>query len=421
MNGSLRPIHVYFAPRVKVRRKVGLRILKQVSILGSTGSIGRQTLAVVEAMPERFGVAALAAGNNIEELAQQIGRHHPELVSVATPVAAAKLAERLRAAGATRLPDIQHGPQGMTAVATHPAASTLVSAAVGVVGLEATLAAVKAGKQVALSNKEVLVAAGEIVMAAARQANVELIPVDSEHNAIHQCLRAGKPAEVKRIILTASGGPFRKTSLAAMAAATPEQALAHPNWRMGRRITIDSATLVNKGFEIIEAHWLFDLRPEQIDVIIHPQSKIHSMVEFVDGSILAQLGPTDMRMPIQYALTYPERAASKEMALDWAKLRRLDFEKVSTRRFPCLRLAREALRKKGAYPCVFNAADEVAVEAFLDRRIPFSGIAEVIEQVLTRTSKVKVSEIGDVLVADIEARRMAREEVERKAARSAVA
>jgi 1-deoxy-D-xylulose-5-phosphate reductoisomerase len=395
--------------------------LKQIAILGSTGSIGRQTLAVVEAMPERFGVVALAAGSNAEELTRQILRHQPDLVSVATPAVAANLAERLRSAGIAKLPEIQHGSAGMIAVATHPDAATLVSAAVGVVGLEATYAAVKAGKQVALSNKEVLVAAGEIVMAAARQANVELLPVDSEHNAIHQCLRAGRPAEVKRLILTASGGPFRKTPLAEMAVATPEQALAHPNWRMGRRITIDSATLVNKGFEVIEAHWLFDMRPDQINVVIHPQSTIHSMVEYVDGSILAQLGPTDMRMPIQYALTYPERTASNEVALDWAKLRRLDFEKVSTRRFPCLRLAREALRKKGAYPCAFNAADEVAVEAFLERRIPFSGIAEVIERVLTRTPKVKMTSIGEVLAADSEARRMAREEVERKAARTAVA
>jgi 1-deoxy-D-xylulose-5-phosphate reductoisomerase len=396
--------------------------LKHIAILGSTGSIGRQTLAVVEAMPERFAVAALAAGNNTEELAQQILRHNPELVSVATPAAAEDLTERLRVASpSAKLPEVQHGPAGMLAVATHPSAATLVSAAVGVVGLEATYAAVKAGKQVALSNKEVLVAAGEIVMAAARKANVELLPVDSEHNAIHQCLRAGKHGEVKRIILTASGGPFRKAPLAKMAAATPEEALAHPNWRMGRRISIDSATLVNKGFEVIEAHWLFDMRPDQIDVVIHPQSTIHSMVEYVDGSILAQLGPTDMRMPIQYALTYPERAASNQVALDWTKLRRLDFEKVSTRRFPCLRLAMEAMHKMGAYPCAFNAADEVAVEAFLDRRIPFSGIAEVIERVLTRTQIMKITSIADVLAADSEARRMAREEVERKAARIAVA
>ncbi len=395
--------------------------MKQLAILGSTGSIGRQTLAVVESMSERFGIVALSAGNNVEELTQQILRHHPELVSVATPAAAGILADRLLDAGLAKLPEIQHGPTGMLAVATHPAAAMLVSAAVGVVGLEATYAAVKAGKQIALSNKEVLVAAGEIVMAAAREAQVEMLPVDSEHNAIHQCLRAGQPREIKKLILTASGGPFRKTPLAQMAAATPEQALAHPNWRMGRRISIDSATLVNKGFEVIEAHWLFGVRPDQIDVVVHPQSTIHSMVEYVDGSILAQLGPTDMRMPIQYALTYPERAASNEIALDWDKLRRLDFEKVSTRRFPCLRLARESLRKLGGYPCAFNAADEIAVEAFLDRRIPFSGIAEVIERVLTRTPKVKMSSIADVLATDSEARRMAREEVERSAARTAVA
>jgi 1-deoxy-D-xylulose-5-phosphate reductoisomerase len=396
--------------------------LKQIAILGSTGSIGRQTLAVVESMPEeQFGVVAMAAGNNVEELARQVSRHHPELVSVASAALAEDLSARLRAAGVAKLPEIQHGAAGLLAVATHPNAALLVSAAVGVVGLEATYAAVKAGKQVALSNKEVLVAAGEIVMAAAREANVELLPVDSEHNAIHQCLRAGRRSEVKRIVLTASGGPFRKSPLAEMAAATPEQALAHPNWRMGRRITIDSATLVNKGFEVIEAHWLFDLRPDQIEVVIHPQSTIHSMVEYLDGSILAQLGPTDMRMPIQYALTYPERAASNQIALEWGKLRRLDFEKVSTRRFPCLRLAREALRKKGAYPCAFNAADEVAVEAFLDRRISFAAISEVIERVLARTPKIRLSAISDVLAADSETRKITREEIIRMAARTAVA
>jgi len=396
--------------------------LKQVAILGSTGSIGRQTLAVVEAMAEeRFRIVALAAGNNLAELAGQILRHCPEIVSVANAALANELAERLRAAGFAKLPEIQHGAAGLVAVATHPDAAMVVSAAVGVVGLEATYAAVKAGKQVALSNKEVLVAAGEIVMAAAREANVELLPVDSEHNAIHQCLRAGRRSEVKRLVLTASGGPFRKTPLAEMALATPEQALEHPNWRMGRRITIDSATLVNKGFEVIEAHWLFDARPDQIEVVIHPQSTIHSMVEYVDGSILAQLGPADMRMPIQYALTYPERTASNGVALDWGKLRRLDFEKVSTRRFPCLRLAREALHKKGAFPCAFNAADEVAVEAFLDRRLPFTGISEVIERVLARTPKLKMSAIGDVLAADSEARRIAHEEIGRMAARTAVA
>jgi 1-deoxy-D-xylulose-5-phosphate reductoisomerase len=395
--------------------------LKQIAILGSTGSIGKQTLAVVDAMPERFGVVALAAGSNIEGLAGQVLRYRPELVSVADASLASVLSNRLQSAGLAKLPEIQWGAAGLLTVATHPSAAVLVSAAVGVVGLEATYAAVKAGKQVALSNKEVLVAAGEIVMAAARTANVELLPVDSEHNAIHQCLRAGRPGEVKRLVLTASGGPFRKTPLAQMASATVEQALAHPNWVMGRRITIDSATLVNKGFEVIEAHWLFDMRPDQIDVVIHPQSTIHSMVEYVDGSILAQLGPTDMRMPIQYALTYPERAASNGVALDWGNLRRLDFEKVSTRRFPCLRLAQEALRKMGAYPCAFNAADEIAVEAFLDRRMPFSGIAEVIERVLSRTPRIKLTAIADVLAADSEARRIAREEVGKLAAHTAVA
>jgi 1-deoxy-D-xylulose-5-phosphate reductoisomerase len=398
-----------------------LRELKQIAILGSTGSIGRQTLQVIAAMPERFRVVALAAGKNVGELAQQVLTHHPELVSVATPATAASLADRLRAAGLERMPEVQHGPAGMIAVATHADAAVVVSAAVGVVGLEATYAAVRAGKQVALSNKEVLVAAGEIVMAAARQANVELLPVDSEHNAIHQCLRAGRRGEVKRLVLTASGGPFRKMPLAQMASATPEQALAHPNWRMGRRITIDSATLVNKGFEVIEAHWLFDMSPDQIEVVIHPQSTIHSMVEYLDGSVMAQLGPADMRMPIQYALTYPERIASNHLALEWGQVRRLDFETVSARRFPCLRLAREALRKKGAYPCAFNAADEVAVEAFLERKIPFTGIAEVIERVLSRTPKIKMATITDVLAADAEARRMAGEEVERKATRTAVA
>jgi 1-deoxy-D-xylulose-5-phosphate reductoisomerase len=301
----------------------------------------------------------------------------------------------------------------MLSVATHPSVTVVVSAAVGVVGLEATYAAVKAGKQVALSNKEVLVAAGELVMAAAKASGVALLPVDSEHNAIHQCLRAGSHDEVRRLILTASGGPFRKTPLAQIAGATPEQALAHPNWQMGRRITIDSATLMNKGFEVIEARWLFDMRPGQIDVVIHPQSTIHSMVEYVDGSILAQLGPTDMRMPIQYALTYPERAASNGVQLDWSALRRLEFEKVPARRFPCLRLAREALLQGGALPCALNAADEVAVAAFLERRLAFGEISRVIGSVLERTPRASLGSIGDVLAADGEARRLAEEEIAR--------
>jgi 1-deoxy-D-xylulose-5-phosphate reductoisomerase len=293
---------------------------------------------------------------------------------------------------------------------------------------------VKLGRTVALSNKEVLVAAGELVMEAAAKSGRELLPVDSEHNAVHQCLRAGIRAsqeptadsrqplypEVRRLVLTASGGPFRKTPIAKLANVTVEQALNHPNWRMGNRITIDSATMMNKGFEVIEARWLFDMRPEQIDVIIHPQSVVHSFVEFVDGAVLAQLAPPDMRMPIQYALTYPARVASNQVALDWTKLRRLDFEKASTRRFPCLRLAREALKKGGAWPCALNAADEVAVAAFLDGRLPFSGISHVIEAVLERTPKVKFSAIADVLVADADARRLAGEEVGKLVGKAAV-
>ena len=417
--------------------------MKHLAILGSTGSIGRQTLSVVESQPHHFNVVALAAGNNVDEFYHQILRHHPEVVSLSSPQLADELARRLKEQNLQPFPAIHHGREGLLAVATHPSAAIVVSAAVGVVGLEATYEAVKLGRTVALSNKEVLVAAGELVMAAAAQSGRELLPVDSEHNAVHQCLRASRRAsqaagapstavraadsvggslypEVRRLVLTASGGPFRKTRLRDLAQVTVEQALAHPNWRMGSRITIDSATMLNKGFEVIEAHWLFGVRPDQIDVVIHPQSTIHSMVEFIDGSIIAQLGPTDMRMPIQYALTYPDRLASNGLELDWTKLRRLDFEKVSTRRFPCLRLAREALKKGGALPCALNAADEVAVAAFLDHRMPFLGIPEVIEGVLKRTAGVKFSSIDDVLAADAEARRLASEEVARRSAKAAV-
>ena len=392
--------------------------MKTLSILGSTGSIGRQTLSVVESLPDQFKIVALAAGNNLNELVPQIERHHPELVSVANEKLADELSRLLREKNLSPLPSIHHGREGMLAVGTHPTAEIVLSAAVGVVGLEATYEAVKLGRTVALSNKEVLVAAGELVMAAAQKSGKELLPVDSEHNAVHQCLRVGTHNEVRRIVLTASGGPFRKTPLAQLAHVTTDQALAHPNWRMGHRITIDSATMMNKGFEIIEARWLFGVRPDQIDVIIHPQSTIHSFVEFIDGAVLAQLAPPDMRMPIQYALTFPARVASNQVALDWTKLRRLDFTKASTRRFPCLRLAREAMKKGGALPCALNAADEVAVAAFLDHRLPFLGIPEVIEAVLARTPRIKFSSMDDVLSADAEARRQAAEEAARLAAKS---
>ena len=395
--------------------------MKQLAILGSTGSIGRQCLSVVDALTGRFKVAALAAGNNLDELTGQIERYAPEVVSVGDAQKADELAAKLSGKRVMPLPAIHHGREGMLVVGTHSAADIVVSAAVGVVGLEATYEAIKLGKTIALSNKEVLVAAGEIVMAAAHKAGKELLPVDSEHNAVHQCLRGGKHSEVRKLVLTASGGPFRKTPISKLGEVTVEQALAHPNWKMGNRITVDSATMMNKGFEVIEARWLFDMKPVQVDVVIHPQSTVHSMVEFVDGSVLAQLGATDMRMPIQYALTYPERVASNQVDLDWTKLKRLDFEKVSTRRYPCLRLAREAMKKGGAWPCALNAADEVAVAAFLERQIPFLGIPVVVENVLARTPRGKIERMDDVLAADAEARRIAKEEVIRLATKSLVA
>src|SRR5579872_712460 len=343
--------------------------MKRIAILGSTGSIGRQCLSVVDSLPGRFEVVALAVGSNVELAAKQVERYAPKVISVATEKAATEL--RAWLGRGKKRPEILFGAEGIERVATHADAETVLSAAVGVVGLPATYKAIEHGKNIALANKEVLVAAGELVMAAVERHGVSLLPVDSEHNAIHQCLRAGVHGEVKQLVLTASGGPFRKTPAAQMAKASPKQALAHPNWKMGERITIDSATLMNKGFEVIEARWLFGMNLDKIQVVIHPQSTIHSMVEFIDGSILAQLGPTDMRMPIQYALTYPERVASNKCALDWSALRKLDFEEVPSEKFPCLALAKEALRLGGALPCALNAADEVAVAAFLDERLPF--------------------------------------------------
>jgi 1-deoxy-D-xylulose-5-phosphate reductoisomerase len=387
--------------------------MKRISILGSTGSIGRQCLAVVDALPGRFEVVAIAAGSNVALAAEQVAKHRPKVVSVGTEAGARQLCETLKSRRGkdtnAPVPEVLFGAEGIERVATHPEAETVVSAAVGVVGLPATYKAIEAGKHIALANKEVLVAAGEVVMAAVKRRGVALLPVDSEHNAIHQCLRAGQDREVKRLVLTASGGPFRKTPISQLAKVTPKQALAHPNWKMGQRITIDSATLMNKGFEVIEARWLFGTELDRIQVVIHPQSTIHSMVEFVDGSILAQLGPTDMRMPIQYALTYPERVASNGCVLDWTTLRKLDFEEVPAKKFPCLALAKEALKQGGPLPCALNAADEVAVAAFLERKLPFRGIARVIERVLEQMPRTTMRTIEDVLAADSEARRLARE------------
>jgi 1-deoxy-D-xylulose-5-phosphate reductoisomerase len=389
--------------------------MKRISILGSTGSIGRQTLSVVESLPGRFEVVAIAAGSNVALVAEQVAKHTPKVVSVGTEAGARELRDALKKARLkTATSEIRFGAEGIERVATHPDAEIVVSAAVGVVGLPATYKAIECGKHIALANKEVMVAAGEVVMAAVKRYGVALLPVDSEHNAIHQCLRAGLDREVKRLVLTASGGPFRKTPVSRLAKVTPKQALAHPNWKMGQRITIDSATLMNKGFEVIEARWLFGMPLEKIQVVIHPQSTIHSMVEFVDGSILAQLGPTDMRMPIQYALTYPERVPSNGCALDWSTLRKLEFEDVPVRKFPCLQLAKEAIRQGGPLPCALNAADEIAVAAFLERKLPFLGIAAVIERVLERMPRTAMNKIDDVLEADLEARRLAREEVAKR-------
>jgi 1-deoxy-D-xylulose-5-phosphate reductoisomerase len=395
--------------------------MKRISILGSTGSIGRQSLAVVDAHPGKFEVVAIAGGSNVQLAAEQAARHRPKLVSVSTAAGAKELCDRLKqhdkkSTGSNRqpLPEILYGADGIERVATHPDAQMVISAAVGVVGLPATYKAIEQGKEIGLANKEVLVAAGEVVMAAVARHNVTLLPIDSEHNAIHQCLRAGESREVKRLVLTASGGPFRKTPLSQFAKIKPKQALAHPNWKMGQRITIDSATMMNKGFEVIEAKWLFGVDLDRIEVVIHPQSTIHSMVEYVDGSILAQLGPTDMRMPIQYALTYPERVPSKECALDWAKLSSLDFEQVPAKKFPCLTLAKHALREGGPLPCALNAADEIAVAAFLDERLKFTGIAQVVESVLDKMPRAPMRSIDDVLAADSEARRLAQLEVARK-------
>jgi 1-deoxy-D-xylulose-5-phosphate reductoisomerase len=379
--------------------------LKRLAILGSTGSIGQSTLSIVEQFPDRYQVATMAAGRNIDEAFAQVIRWRPKAVSLATEELADELRQRLRQAGSQGT-EIVHGTEGTVVCATHPEADFVVSAIVGVSGLEATHAAILAGKPVGLANKECMVAAGEILTAAARERNVPILPIDSEHNAVHQCMRVGAHSEVKTIWLTASGGPFRKTPLADFAAITPEQALKHPTWVMGRRITIDSATMLNKGLEIIEACRLFDVPPGKVKVTVHPQSTVHSLVEYVDGSILAQISVTDMRLPILYALAYPERPEST-LTFDLAALRHLDFEEPDFERFPCLRLAYEAAEKGGAHCIALNAADEVAVEAFLERRIPFNGIPGTIEKVLTSTPESHPATIAEVLASDREARLMA--------------
>ena len=383
--------------------------MKRISILGSTGSIGRSTLSVAESYPERFQIVTLAAGSNLEAAFEQARRWRPRVISMAAELGADRLRARLKEEGLSEI-EVVHGAAGTVCVATHPDVDFVVSAIVGVAGLEATYEAVRAGKTLGLANKECLVVAGELITAEARRRNVALLPIDSEHNAVHQCMRGGRMEEVERVWLTASGGPFRNTPAAEFASITVEQALNHPTWKMGKRITIDSATLMNKGFEVIEACRLFHMPPSKVEVIVHPQSTIHSMVEFVDGSILAQFSVTDMRLPILYALTYPERIAS-DMRFAVSDLRHLDFSPPDLKRFPCLRLAYEAVEAGGAKTVALNAADEVAVAAFLDGRIGFDQIPQVIENVLAETGSGTLESIAKVLEANGEAQRGAQRQV----------
>jgi 1-deoxy-D-xylulose-5-phosphate reductoisomerase len=376
--------------------------MKNIAILGSTGSIGQSTLSIVESYPDRFRVVALAVGNNLDVACEQALRWRPRILSVAKEKSAEQLRKRLCESGAAEI-EVVSGAPGTVAVATHPEVDFVVSAIVGVAGLEATYAAVKAGKTIGLANKECLVAAGELITDEARRQGKPLLPIDSEHNAIHQCMRGGRLHEVDRVWLTASGGPFLHTPKAKFASITTEEALDHPTWKMGRRITIDSATLMNKGFEVIEACRLFDLPPARVQVIVHPQSTVHSMVEFVDGSLLAQVSVTDMRLPILYALTYPDRVES-ELRFPVLELRRLDFFPPDLDKFPCLRLAYEAVEAGGSRTIALNAADEIAVAAFLEGAIPFQGIPATIEAVLEETPIRHPSSIEEVLAVDAEAR-----------------
>jgi 1-deoxy-D-xylulose-5-phosphate reductoisomerase len=379
--------------------------MRRIAILGSTGSIGRSTLNVAESYPERFQIVALAAGRNLDAVFEQAKRWHPRVISMAEEHDAESLRKRLNQAGLSEI-EIVHGPAGTVRVSTHPEVDFVVSAIVGVAGLEATYEAVRAGKIVGLANKECLVAAGELITAESRRQGKPLLPIDSEHNAIHQCLRGGRMEEVHRIWLTASGGPFLHTPASEFDSITVQQALNHPTWKMGRRITIDSATLMNKGFEVIEACRLFHMPAQKVQVIVHPQSTIHSMVEFVDGSLLAQFSVTDMRLPILYALTYPERIQS-DMRFPVSDLRHLDFCPPDLKKFPCLRLAYEAAEAGGAKTVALNAADEVAVAAFLEGQIRFDDIPRVVEAVLGATSSGKLESIQKVLEADVEARQFA--------------
>ncbi len=390
--------------------------MKGLSILGSTGSVGTNVLRVVEAFPDRFRVVGLAAGANAERLAEQVARYRPRVASVATAAAHDALARLVDLSGLT----VVTGPEGMVEVATHPEAAMVVASAVGAVGLVPTYRALEAGKDVALANKETLVMAGELMLAQSKAKGGRLLPIDSEHCALHQCLDGRRPEEVRRLVLTASGGPFRSRPKETFESITRDEALAHPTWAMGPKITIDSATLMNKGLEVIEARWLFGIPASRIEVLVHPQSVVHSMVEFVDGTVLAQLGVTDMRLPIQYALSHPERWEAAIPGMDFKRPLHLDFDQPDRGRFPCLDLAYRALEAGGSAPAVLNAANEEAVAAFLDGRIPFTAIPESIMEVLDGRPATPVTRLEDVLAADAWARERSREALKRRAVARAV-
>ena len=385
--------------------------MKQVAILGSTGSIGRNTLRVIESLNGSFGVAALGAGANIPLLAEQIERHRPRVVSVQDEGAAEQLSYELRERSIAARPKVGIGVDGLSEVATVDGAEIVIGAVVGARGLLPTYRALEAGRRVALANKETLVVAGELMTRAAARSGAELLPVDSEHNALHQCLRGERRSELKRLILTASGGPFRTASRDEIERATPDEALRHPTWRMGDKITIDSATLMNKGLEVIEAHWLFDCSADEIEVVVHPQSVVHSMIELIDGSIIAQLGVTDMRHAIQYALTYPARHPSSLPPLDLTQLAKLEFYAPDTDRFPCLAFAYQALRAGGTMPAVLNAANEVAVAAFLAAQIRFGEIPRLISAACAAHEPQPATSLESVLAADQWAREFVTERI----------
>src|SRR5229473_2063652 len=389
--------------------------MKRIAILGSTGSIGRSTLNVIENHPDRFQLLTMAAGSNTEAALKDARRWKPKVLSLASEQDAEKVGKQLKTEGLGNI-EVVYGQAGTVRVATHAEVDFVVSAIVGVAGLKATYEAVRAGKEVGLANKECLVAAGELITAEARKQGKPLLPIDSEHNAVHQCMRGGRLSEVERVWLTASGGPFLHTPQAEFEKITVEQALNHPTWKMGQRITIDSATLMNKGFEVIEACRLFNLPPSRVQVMVHPQSTIHSMVEFVDGSILAQFSVTDMRLPILYALTYPERIAS-DLRFPVQELKRLDFHPPDMEKFPCLRLAYEAAEAGGAKTIALNAADEVAVAAFLNHEIGFNDISRIVGQTLRVTEDRHPESIEEVISIDAEARTLARSRLTHQLAR----